>query len=94
MTHINANQHSPLTIQSFRELQVIKITTGLAVDLPQDIRSLRQIKLEAVPCRDDLAWHPILLHHFFKLLVGSFTLKDADNDSGVTDLSTSEHVLA
>lgn len=94
MTHINADQHGPLAVQSFRELQVIKITTGLAVDLPQDVRSLREIKLEAVLCRDDLAWHPILLHHFFKLLVGSFSLEDADNYSRVTNLSARKHVLA
>lgn len=54
MTHIYANQHGSLLLNSLRELQIVQITAGLGVDLPQDIRCLRQVKLHPVTHSDDL----------------------------------------
>lgn len=54
MTDINTDEHCSLGIQGLRELQVVKIATNLAVDLPQNVSCLRQVKLHGIPDSDHL----------------------------------------
>ena len=70
MRNIDTDQHGALALQTFRELQVVEITAGLAVNLAQNIGGLRQIELGGVSGRDDLAGHSVLVHHFFEGFVG------------------------
>lgn len=44
VTDINANQHVAGLTQGFGELQVVKITSRLGVDLTQDVGCLRQVE--------------------------------------------------
>ncbi len=70
MRNIDTDQHGALALQTLRELQVIEITAGLAVNLAQNIGGLRQIELGGVSGCDDLAGHSVLVHHFFEGFVG------------------------
>ena len=94
MAHINPDQHCPLCVQRLWELEVIEVTTCFRVYLSQDVGRFWQIKLEPVSRGYNLTRHPVLVHHFFEGLIGTFLLQQKDDHSWMSDFTTSEHVVS
>lgn len=51
---IDSDQHGSLLLEGLRELEREQVTSNLAVDLTQDVGSLRQVELAAIPASDHL----------------------------------------
>lgn len=54
MADIDSDQHRSLLLEGLRELEREQVTSDLAVDLTQDVGSLRQVELAAIPASDHL----------------------------------------
>jgi hypothetical protein len=76
VTHIDTNEHGSLPCDGIRELHLVKISSCLAVDLLQHVRSLGHIELDGIPYRDDLRWNAILHQCLLDLLVSFLVLED------------------
>ena len=77
VANIDANQHGAHVVHGLGELQVEQVALDLRVDLPQDVRSLAHVELEAVASRDDLRRNLELME---KLLVHAVVVLVAENN--------------
>ena len=98
MTHVNTNQHGLHRIHDVRELHLVQITASLAVDLSQDVGSLRHVEGTSVPASDDLRWDLVHLHDLLEHLIVLFAVKHADchlwvSERGITTLHHVVHQL-
>lgn len=93
MAHIQANKHCAQIVHFLRELERVKITAHLRVDLPQDVARLRQVELERILSGDHLGGHPEFLHQLFVASVVSLIAQKDYNNARMSELFISCHVV-
>ena len=92
MTDVNADQHRQLVVHGLWELHVVEVPAYFAVDLTQDVGSLREDELGSISGCDDLRRTPELVHHFLEHGVVGFSVQDSDYHQRVVDLPISHDV--
>lgn len=80
MTHIDTDEHSPHFIKDLWEFQIKQVPSALAVDLAQDIASLRGVERLGIANSDDLGWHFVLLEYLLDHAVLALLTKNEHND--------------
>ena len=95
MADVDTDQHGAQFVQGIWELHGEEVSSSLAVDLLQDVGSLRQIELVAVAARDDLGWDAEFTHHFLEHLVVLLAAEHSNAHDGVSEVAllALHHVL-
>ena len=94
MTNIDSNEHDSLAINGLWEFELIKVSSGLDIDLLDDVGCLGHIKFQSVSDSDDLGWNVVVDHYVFDHLVIFLISKDEHGTKWVSEgtLWTSHHV--
>lgn len=93
MANVNTNQHSASLIEYLWELEVVQVTTSLAVNLFNNVGGFGEVELVSILKSHNLGGNAVLEHYFFKHLVVALTLKNTEHDNRVTELASTD-VLA